>query len=184
MTYRPRNRVFSPAALTTACVDLTLMRNHLRFPDTDEDDQIRAKLLAAQRSVEKFTQRLLTRRAITLSLPGLPSGTCPVELPGGEVASITSVTSDAVAVTGSTFIGDSPALLLPAADWPAVTGTGYPVVIVYQAGFATCPEDLQHAVMLLTSELFEQRRNAEFGNLNEVPISAQYLMAPWRIRPI
>lgn len=184
MTYRPRNRVFTPAALTTACVDLTLMRDHLRFPDTSEDQQIAAKLLAAQRSVEKMTQRLLTRRAATLSLPGLPDGTCPVELPGGEVGSITSVTSDGVAVTGTTFIGDSPALALPAADWPTVTGTGYPVTIVYQVGFAACPEDLQHAIMLIAAELFEQRRNAEFGNLNEVPISAQYLMAPWRIWPI
>lgn len=184
MAYAPRNRVFAPAALATACVTTLEMRDHLRVTHLEEDMQITAMALAAHRIVERRTQRLLTRRSVTLSLPGLPSGNCPVELPGGEIGSITSVIVDGVAVTGSTFIGDSPALILPADEWPAVAGDGYPVVIVYQAGFTSTPDDLKAAVKLLAAELYERRANAEGGSLNEVPLSALYLMEPWRIRPI
>lgn len=184
MVYAPRNRVFAPAALTTACVTPAEMRAHLRVTATEEDAQIAALAMAAHRVVERRVQRLLSRRSVTLSLPGLPGSTWPVELPGGEVGSITSVTADGVAVTGATFIGDSPALLLPASEWPAVSGEGYPVVIIYEAGFAAAPADLKVAVMLLAAEMFERRTNADEGSLKEVPISAQYLMDPWRIRPI
>lgn len=184
MSYRPKNRVFAPAAFTAACVTTPEMRDHLRVTSLDEDAQIEAMTLAAHRVVERRTQRLLMRRAATLSLPGLPSGNCPVELPGGEVGSITSVTVDGVVVTGSTFIGDSPALLLPASDWPTVTGNGYPVVVVYQVGFATAPPDLKAAVKLIAADLYERRSHSEPGPVNEVPVSATYLMDPWRIRPI
>lgn len=183
MNYAPRNRVWTVAALTAPCVALATMRNHLRITDSAEDALISANIVAAQRTVERRTQRLLTRRTVALKLPDLPSGQCPVELPGGEIGSIASVMADGAAITGALAFGDSPAVLLPAADWPTITGTVYPVTIVYEAGFAECPQDLKSAVMLIAAELFERRANAEGGTLNEVPVSAGYLMAPWRIRP-
>ncbi len=183
MNYAPRNRVWSVAALTAPCVTLSAMRDHLRFPDTSEDALISAKLAAAQGHVERFTQRLLTRRAVTLKLPGLPSGRCPVELPLGEVGAITTFQADGVDVVGVTAFGDSPAVALPAADWPVVTGEVYPVTVAYTAGFLAAPEDLKAAVMLIAAELFERRANAEISSLNEVPLSAQMLMAPHRIMP-
>lgn len=184
MNYAPRNRVWSVAPPTALCVPLGAMRDHLRVTDATEDATIDGFIAAAQRMVERQTQRLLTRRVATLKLPGLPTGSCPVELPGGEVGTITSVTADGVAITGAQAFGDSPAILLPAADWPAVTGTIYPVEIVYQVGFTDCPADLKAAVKLIAAELFWRRTNAEEASLGEVPVSAQSLLAPWRIRPI
>ncbi len=184
MAYAPRNRVWSVAAPTTACVTLAEMQAQLRGLDGSESALIDSYILAAQGMVEKRIQRLLTRRAATLRLPGLPVGNCPGELPGGAVGSVTSMTADGAAVTGTTFLGDSPALLFPAVNWPVVTGEGYPVTIVYQVGFATAPADLKAAVMLLAADLFEHRANSEPGPLAEVPLSAQALMEAWRIRPI
>jgi uncharacterized phiE125 gp8 family phage protein len=184
MNYAPKNRVWSVAALTTSCVTMADMQAQVRGLDPVEATLMEGYILAAQSVVEKRTQRLLSRRAVTLRLPGLPFANCPVELPGGEVASITSVTADGAAVTGTTAFGDSPAVLLPADEWPAVTGEGYPVTIIYQAGFAPAPADLKAAVMLLAADLFENRANSGPGPMAEVPLSAQMLMEPWRIRPI
>lgn len=184
MTYAPRNRVWSVAAPATLCVDVAEVRAQLRETTGFEDALVQSFAAAAQSVVEKRTQRLLTRRAATLRLPGLPSGNCPVELPGGEIGSITSVTADAVPVTGTTFVGDSPAILLPAVAWPAVTGEGYPVVIVYQAGFANVPDDLKVAVRMLAAEMFERRAHGDSEAISEVPVSAHFLMEPWRIRPV
>jgi uncharacterized phiE125 gp8 family phage protein len=184
MNYAPRNRVWSVAALTTPCFALADLQAHLRLTDYSESSLLDGMALAAQGMVEKRIQRLLTRRNATLRLPGLPSGNCPVELPGGEVGAITSVTVDGVAVTGTTFYGDSPAVLLPADEWPAVTGEGYPVVIVYTVGFAAVPGDLRAALLMLAADLFEHRTNSEAGPLVEVPLAAQALLEQWRIRPI
>lgn len=184
MNYRPRNRVWSVAAIATPCVETSAVRDHVRVTAVGEDAEIAAMILAAQLQVEKFTGRLLTRRAVTLRLPGLPSGACPVELPGGEIGSLTSITVDGVALTGVQTFGDSPAVALPAADWPSVVGAVYPVTIIYQAGFATCPADLVHAVKLLVGDFYSWRSNAEESDVSEVPSSAKALMGPWRIRPI
>lgn|GEM_PF-4074656 len=184
MAYAPRNRVWSAAPIAAPCVPYGNMANHLRVTDGSEATLISGYTLAAQTMIERRIQRLLTRRSATLRLPGLPAGNGAVELPGGEVGAVTSVTVDGVAVTGATVAGDSPALLLPASDWPVVTGQGYPVQVVYMVGFASLPADLRAAVMLLAADLFERRANSEAGAMSEVPLSAQALMESWRIRPI
>lgn len=184
MAYAPRNRVWSVAAPTAACVTLGEMQAHLRLPPSFEAALIEGDVLAAQGMVERRIQRILQRRTATLRLPSLPSGNCPVELPGGEVGAITSVTADGLPVIGTTFVGDSPALLIPSAEWPTVTGEGYPVTIVYTVGFVAVPADLRAAVMLLAADLFQYRTNSEAGPLVEVPLGAQALMETWRIRPV
>ena len=184
MTYAPRNRVWSAVAATGPVVSGVEMLAHLRLSDASEAALVDGYTMAAQGMIERRIQRLLSRRAATLRLPGLPPVDEPVELPGGEIGAVTSMTADGAAVTGTTFAGDSPALLRPASQWPVVTGTGYPVVITYTVGFVTLPADLRAAVMLLSAELYERRANAEAGPLAEVPVSAQALMEAWRIRPV
>lgn len=184
MAYAPRARIWTVPAIDVPCVEIFDMTEHLRVTGLEEAGVIESLIRAAQGMAEKRIQRLLTRRSTTLRLPGLPSGCMPVELPGGEVGTITSVTADGVAVTGTVAVGDSPALLLPAVEWPVVTGEGYPVVIVYQAGFAVVPEDIKVAVKMLAAEMFRRRSNSEDGTVSEVPLPAQDLLDPWRIRPI
>lgn len=184
MNYAPRNRVWSVAALDQPCLDVGSVRSHVRVTDTGEDEDLTAMLLAAQTKIEKYTGRLLTRREATLRLPGLPTGNCPVELPGGQIGALTSFTVDGVSLSGVQTFGDSPAVALPAADWPTVTGTVYPVVVVYQAGFESCPADLKQAIKLLVGDFYTWRGNSEEGSVAEVPMSAKALMDPWRIRPI
>lgn len=183
MSYRPTTRVFTPAATTTAVVTVGRMREHLRVTDDYEDGLIQDYSLAAQGYVERWTQRLLVRREAVLQLQDLPSAYCPIELPGGEVASITSVVVDGTPVTGTVAVGHSPALLFPATDWPVVVGEGYPVTITYQAGYTTVPMDLHAAIRLIASDLFEQRSNSGIANLLTIPTSAQMLMRQHRINP-
>ena len=181
MAYRPRNRIWTPAAMTSAAVSLSDLRDHLRITGTEEDMYVAGLALAATAAVERWTQRLLSVRSATLSLMDLPCGQEPIELPGGTVASVTSVTADGVAVTGCTALGSSPALLIPAADWPAVTGDGYPVAIVYQVGMTTVPQDLVHAVKMIAADMYETRASTVSGPANKALVSAEYLMAPHRI---
>lgn len=183
MAYRPRTRIWTPSALTAGIVTLSDLKAHLRVTADDEDAYIQGIGIAATAAVEKSVQRLLTVRAATLNLTCLPSGQTPIELPGGTVASVTSVTADGVAITGCTAIGSSPALLIPAADWPAVTGEGYPVTIIYQVGTAAPPQDLIHAVKMVAADMHDNRSSTVEGPTSKAMVSAEWLMAPHRIWP-
>ena len=181
MAYRPRSRIVTSAALAAGVVPLDQLKEHLRVTGIDEDFLIGQYGQSATLAVERWTQRLLTSRQVVLKLQCLPSGQEPIELPGGVVASVTSVVADGVAITGGVALGDSPAVLVPAADWPAVVGEGYPVTITYMAGFTAVPMDLQHAVKMLTGEMYDRRSNAVEGPISRAMVSAEYLMAPHRI---
>lgn len=184
MTYRPRNRFWVPAALSAAAVGLLDMKRHLRVDHDEEDGLIDDISRAATAAVERWTQRLLIQRAAVLRLPGLPVGLEPVELPGGEVASVTSVLAEGLPVTGATVFGDSPALLVPVANWPEVVADGFPVTISYVCGFAAVPQDLQAAVKLIASDLYERRGQSGERAVNMAAINAEWLMARHRIMAI
>jgi uncharacterized phiE125 gp8 family phage protein len=184
MVYRPQDRIWTASTLLDCPVTTAKLKQHLRVDDTSEDGPILSMGLAATAAAEAFTQRVLEPRTCTLRLTDLPTGREPIELPGGTVASVTSVIADAVTITGCTAIGHSPALLIPAADWPTVTGEGYPVTITYVAGMAPIPDDISMAIRLIVGDLFENRENSSEAQLHEVPTSACYLLSPHRIRPI
>jgi uncharacterized phiE125 gp8 family phage protein len=183
MAYRPTSRIWAPSALTVSAVTTADLKDHLRVTHSLEDALIGAYGLAATGAIEKASQRLLQVRAATLRLTDLPSGQEPIELPGGAVASITSVTADGAAITGCTVLGDSPAILLPASDWPIVTGQGYPVTITYQAGHATVPQALVQAVKLMVGHLYANRSAVGESSMAELPLAVGYLIGQYRILP-
>lgn len=183
MAYRPYDRIWRAGDAASGLVSLDTLKAHLRVTSDDENEIITSYGDAAVLHVEAHTQRLISQRSCTLSLPNLPVGKRPVELPGGDIGSLTSVFADGVEITGGTVIGSSPALLIPSADWPAVTGDGYPVTITYIAGLAAVPAGLKQAVLFITEELYERSREDAKGAISRAMVNAEHLMAPHRIRP-
>ncbi|MGL4497341.1 MAG: head-tail connector protein [Beijerinckiaceae bacterium] len=171
-----------PAAALLSAQDLRLQA---RIDHGDEDTLLAAIIAAAVSHIEMFTQRLLVRRACTLRLDCLPDGRVPLALPGGPVASLTAISVEGVALVLGDFeaIGDSPARLIPAADWPAITDEGYPVAITYQAGYATgnCPAELVAAVRILAAEMYRNREATVDAAVNSLPYGPAMLARPWRI---
>ncbi len=177
-------RVASIPGPTASAVSLIDLKEHLRVYHNDEDVLLGSIGLAATEYAERWTQRALSPRNATLRLSALPAGACPLDVPGGVVNTLTSLTVDGVAVAGLTVVGDSPAMVVPAADWPVPTGEGFPVVVTYNVGYQMVPEPLKRAIALLAAELFEQRRDGSDKTISTVPVSAEYMMRPYRIRPI
>lgn len=175
--------IWTPADLTVPAVDLSAMMAHLREDSTEQSAVIEAMLRAATRTVEMFTQRLIVRRAAVLRAKSLPYGRDGLRLPGGAVGAVTSMTIEGVAFTAFEVIGTSPAIMVPAEDWPAVTQGGYPVTVNYTAGPLVASADLLAAVKLIAAELYERRSDASELSLSEVPVSAKALMMPHRILP-
>lgn len=185
MAYRPPMRRMTVAEAVGPVVTLEAMRQQCRIApgETEHDDDLRAAEAAAVLEAERLTNLLLIRRAVTLLLPGLPPNRGAVELPGGPVGEITSVTVDGAAVAGAQAYGATPALLIPSADWPVVTGEGYPVAIVYTAGFATVPAPLISAVRLLAEDLFDRPASASGAEKSDLRLRAEALLDLYRVRP-
>ncbi len=182
MAYRPRDRIWQAAAATVPVVSLADLKSHCRVDFDDDDALLPTYEAAAVAAIEAGTQRLLTSRAVTLRLTDLPCSVTHIELPGGAVSALTSVVADGNTLTGCTVIGHSPALLVPATDWPAITGTGYPVTITYTAGYATVPPALKQAVMMLAGHFYENREASIIGvSAASMPLAVEYLMMPHRI---
>jgi hypothetical protein len=116
-------------------------------------------------------------------LPSLPCARQPVELPGGIVTAVAGVTINGTAFDGCVAVWDSPALLVPPTDWPAVDLGGYPVTVTYTAGFQAPPADLLVAVKMICASLYEHRHNSAPNAQSPVPITAEYLMHKHRIAP-
>lgn len=173
------------APLTSDVVDLQSLKDACRVGEDflDDDLLIAAFGRAAAAWIEKTTGKLLTERAITMRLEYMPCGRAPVRLRGGRVASVTSVEVNGVAVTGFDLVGDAPAHLIPTTDWPAAIGEGYPVEIVYVAGYSTPPADLLHAVKMLTVDLYDHRSSGAADASNAAPMTVMALIEPHRILP-
>lgn len=183
--YRPRGRIWTAAAPAGAIVPLADIKAHLRVTDDHEDDDIIATVAAAVQAVETGVQQLLSVRTAVLRLPDLPSGQAPVELPGGPVAAVTSVIVDGQAVSGAVALGHSPAVLIPAADWPVTTGVNYPVVITYTVGHATVPPDLLAAVKMLAAHWHEHKEAVVVGAAaTPLPMGVQHLIGQRRVTPV
>ncbi len=168
-------RIASIPGPTQSVVELSDLKAHLRVDDTDQDDRIASLGLMGTAYVEKWTQRVLSPRAATLQLQRLPEGALPVAVPGGVVNSLTSLTVDGVAVEGVTVVGDSPARLVPASDWPITTSDGWPASISYNVGYAAPPEPLLNAVKLYAEWIFDG---------TDTRAACHDLMHLYRIRPI
>jgi uncharacterized phiE125 gp8 family phage protein len=182
--WRPRDRVVTPAPPVSPIIGTFEMKQHLRVDHDDDDGLIEGLTAAAVAVVEGYTQRLLSQRQIVMLLPSLPGSRHPVELPGGKVSFIASVTINGAAFDGCIAAGDSPALLVPPRDWPSTELGGYPVTVTYTAGYQVTPPDLLVAVKMVCASLYENRHNSASTTQSPVPISAEYLMQKHRIAPI
>lgn len=168
-------RIITIPAPTVSAVPLADLKAHLRVDAEDDDKRIAGLGLTGTAYVEKWTQRALAPRTAVLRLSALPQGATPLALPGGNVGALTSLTVDGVALSGLTVVGDSPARVVPEADWPVPSGAGYPVQAVYTVGYDTPPQPLLDAIKLYVQMLYDG---------TETESVAQALMRPYRIRPV
>lgn len=191
MLWRPAGRVWEPATIETSPVPLAEMRDHARAPI--EDDALLAVYLAAGVSqVERLTQRLIVERAAVLRLPGWPPVGMPIELPGGPVSGVTSVTyasaggGDVTLDPGDyTVAGRAPArLALRLGAEPLLADVPLPLTAAYVVGHGECPPALAVAAMMIGAELYDRRAETSERRLDAVPYGAARLMAPWRIPAI
>lgn len=181
-------------------------RTHLRVEpyqvDSDgvgthpDDGIIMAMQAAAREYCEAFTGLSLAEKTYEFALDEFPAW--EIEIPMPPVVEIVSVTyaDDEGAVNTinpSDYVIDryqKPSWLLPAAgvDWPKAGTFANAVKIRYSAGYGngsdneTLPYALRAAILLVLGHLYANREDATEKALASIPIGAEALLRPMRIR--
>lgn len=173
-------------------------KTQLSITSDDDDTLLRALIGAAQDAVAEYTQRKLSSATYTQTFDGFKA---PMVLDNAPVTSVTSVQyidRDGVTQTAdpSLYVVDtrqSRAKIEKAwgETWPDTRdGDQQTVTVTYVAGYEVgdspesnpMPESLRQAALMIVGALYENRENFIIGaSVAEVPVSAKFLMSPYRI---
>lgn len=176
---------------TSEPVTLAEAKAHLRVTITNDDDLIDALIQAARVQAENYTGRAFVTQTWDLKLDAFPE---VIEVPLPPLISVSSVkytdtdgVQQTLATSGYTVDTTAqPGRIVPAFDddWPDTRGHINDVEVRFVAGYgapAAVPAAIRQALLLILGELYERRENAIVGTtINPVPLSAEYLLAPYR----
>jgi uncharacterized phiE125 gp8 family phage protein len=190
-------------SVATEPVSLETARLHLRLdtlgsPPTHPDDAlVTALITVAREAVENFTELTVAVNTFQVKLDFFEN--LAIDLGTYPVNSITSITY--VDTNGSTqtipsadYVLDTfskPAQIVLAYDkqWPPVRNQPNAATVTFEAGYTgdtspvtnVLPKALIQAMLLTITDLYENRGAIGSKQNYEIPVMAQYLMAPYRI---
>ncbi|MFV3291283.1 head-tail connector protein [Pseudomonas sp. NY11955] len=177
-------------APTAQPVSLEVAKKHLRIApdDTDQDDEVARIVRAATAWAERITQRALCQQRWRLHLDGFPCGA--VLIPRPPLQSVEAVnytdslgsvqTLDALSYIVNPFEILGRVSLAQGESWPATRKQAMSVKIDFTAGYATVPEDIVSAILLLVGHLDQNREQVVTGTIaTELPMGVDSLLAPY-----
>lgn len=160
--------------------DLTTAKAHLRVTASSEDTLITGYLAAATAWIERYTGRKLAAAAVTETFTAFGDY---IELSVGPVNSITSVTYlDAEGdsqTLADTRLQDGK-IYKPLTGWPSILQYST-ITVVYNAGYATTPKELEQAQLLLVGHFYQNREAVSTDRLAQVPLAVEALCGPFRL---
>jgi uncharacterized phiE125 gp8 family phage protein len=181
------------SAPATEPVTLVEAKAHLRLETSADDTYVTSLIVAARQYVEEVCWRGLIAQTWELTLDDWPS-TDQIDLPRGEVTAITSVKYDdatgaeqTLASSNYTLDGYPPARLVlkSSASWPDLDGEVLAIRILFVVGWANAaavPMPIKQAVLLLVSQLYEQRTPEVTGaQIAKVDFAVDALLRPYRL---
>lgn len=172
-------------------ITLSEAKLHLRLEHADEDDLIKGLITSARQHVEQICEMALMDQAWELSLDAFDR---VLWLPGGNVRQVNSIAyvdidGQQQIVPETDYLIDSfsrPARVapIPPKVWPQAASRINAVLINYQVGFEASkdiPQPLKQAMLLLISELYENREASVIGTIYTPTPNVSALLWPYRM---
>jgi len=177
------NRTAAPASQP---VSLSDAKTQLRVDHSEEDIYISGLVATATAAVEEMTGRALITQTWSLAMNGASGRVYLPKTPAQSISSITYYDRDEVSQTATAanfhlFSDIYRAWIEPknGYDWPDVFDRQDSLTISYVAGYGSAnavPMELKHAILMLLSHWYEERRAVSEQLLREVPFSVQSLV--------
>jgi uncharacterized phiE125 gp8 family phage protein len=190
-------------------ITLQECRDHLRivpFEESSSSDEshpddaiVLAMLSAAREWAENFTGLSLAVKTYELALDRFPADEIELPMPPlVEILSVTYIDEDETPITipPLEYVIDNyqmPGWLIPVrgTDWPTPLEAANVVKIRYRAGYAVegdasepppLPAAARAGILLALGHLYEHREDSTEKALNSIPMGAQSMLRPLRIR--
>lgn len=176
------------AAPTTEPITLAQAKAHLRVDHSDDDSVITAMTKAARAHIEAACAvRFAARTGATFKCDTFED---LARLPASPVTSITSIsyldTTGASQTLASTVYElradglEAGIVLKSGQTWPA-TQPGSRLTVTAAIGYASAPEDIQHALLMLTAHFYDNRSTVAVGlSVAELPMSVNAMICNYR----
>ncbi len=189
-------------APTVEPVTLPEAKAQLYVTDTADDMLITSKIKAARWLVEKYLNRALVQQTWKLQLDAFPAIIRLARPPLNSISSIQYVDTDGTtqSLDTSKYQVDNisePARIVPAygETWPNTRGQIGAVTVTYVAGYdgdgaspedltANIPQTIKDAILLLVTELYENREVSVIGTILSYNSTIESLLFAHRVRPI
>jgi uncharacterized phiE125 gp8 family phage protein len=186
MMFRPVRTI----APITAIVSLVEAKLHCRVDHNDDDTLISGLIEAATSHLDGW-QGILGRAVVTQTWRQDFEGFgYPMRLPVGPVQSIVSVgyqdasgADQVVSPADYSILSDEIGAFVAlnyGKSWPSVGTRADAVRITYVAGLPTPPAAIKQAMLLLIGHWYEHREAVASGNMSEVPMAVNSLIASFR----
>lgn len=186
-------RLVTPPDPDAEPLTLDEAKQHLRLEIDDDDDFVSKTITAAREYVEQYCWRGAMTQTWELILPGFEGCEQAIDLPKGDVQSVSFV--HYVDPTGVQQTLDpslysledqAPAKLhrVFGERWPHTRRQWDAVRVRYVLGWATAddvPISVKHAMLLLIGELYEFRTLDIAGLISQVSLSTNALLQPYRL---
>ena len=176
------------AAPTTEPITLAQAKAHLRVDHSDDDSVITAMTKAARAHIEAACAvRFSARTGATMKCDDFSD---LARLPESPVTSITSITYLDTTGASQTLAGtvyelrsdglDAGIVLKSGQTWPDIQ-PGSRVTVTAAIGYAAAPEDIQHAMLMLTAHFYDNRSTVAVGeSVAELPMSVNAMICNHR----
>jgi len=174
------------------------VQDHLINVPDEDNSYLDTLINVAEKVIENYTGRVLTASDQTQYLDGFPS--TYIELDKVPFSSLTSITYvDVNGATQTWTASPEPWVIDTDNGLPRIYlayGQSFPdaryqkqsVTITYRAGYevaspeaSTVPYPLKQAGLLLIGSMYDQRENHTHIQLYDIPVSAQWLMSPYKV---
>lgn len=173
-------------------VSIEVAKKHLRIApaDTGQDDEVARIIRAATTRAERITQRALLTQRWRLYLDCFPPGA--ILIPRPPLQSVEAVTytdpfgAEQVLDEASYLVNPFEILgkvtLAQGRCWPATARQAMAVKVDFTAGYASAPEDIVSAVLLLVGHLDQNREEVTVGAVaTKIPAGVDALLSPYQV---
>jgi uncharacterized phiE125 gp8 family phage protein len=174
-------------------VSLSEAKTHLRILTNDEDSYISNLISLAREYCENFTKRSFIDSTFLLTLPAFPYTEKPVVLPFPPLKQVDwikykNIEGNLMALSENddyiVINGISPGAVIPISGntWHTdIYDVPDAVQIQYQTEPANIPVSIKQAMLLLIGHYYENREASTDRRMNEIPMSVNSLLWPYRI---